>query len=86
MDGEDYSILREEQKTSKKQRRTTGKEEIESIFGYEIAIITDYQYRVNGILDLFPTSRKYHNIKTQKRGHYTSAEKIILQEVGKPIY
>jgi hypothetical protein len=48
----------------------------------EVAIkkVTDYQYRLSCnsiILDIFPMSRKYHNVTLNKRGKY-SDEKDLL--------
>jgi len=37
---------------------------------FEVKQLTPYQYRVNGILDLYPVRLKFHNIKTQKRGKF----------------
>lgn len=39
---------------------------------YDVTIqkITEWQYRINGTLDLYPVNRRYHNIKTGKRGDY----------------
>lgn len=34
---------------------------------------SQYQLRVNQVLDLFPTSSKYHNIETGERGVYPSS-------------
>ena len=36
--------------------------------GFTVNWITKYQVRINDRLDIFPTSRKYHDIATQKRG------------------
>lgn len=45
--------------------------------GYKIEWITPYQCRVNGVLDLFPTNWRYHNIKTSKRGIFDKALSIV---------
>ena len=38
--------------------------------GFEVKKFTDYQYRINKVLDIFPTSQYYHDIKNNKRGDY----------------
>jgi hypothetical protein len=38
--------------------------------GYTVRKLSDYQFRVNEQVDLFPTHRKYHVLKTGKRGSY----------------
>lgn len=46
--------------------------------GYKVRKLTDYQFRVNGVLDLFPIHRRYHNIKTGRRGGYRGGYKNLL--------
>lgn len=38
--------------------------------GFRVRRLTDYQFRVDEVLDLFPARRRYHHIKTQARGSY----------------
>lgn len=38
--------------------------------GYEIRKITPYQWRINEVLDCFPTSDRYHLIPRDERGDY----------------
>lgn len=40
---------------------------------YEVKKLTEYQWRINGVLDLYPTNRLYHDIKNNKRGNYRDA-------------
>lgn len=35
--------------------------------------VTEYQFRIDGKLDLYPTHKRFHNLKTGKRGHYITA-------------
>lgn len=37
---------------------------------YDVKELTPYQWRINGVLDLYPVSRKWHDIKNNKRGSY----------------
>jgi len=38
--------------------------------GYLVEQLTPYQFRVECILDLYPTRKRFHNIATQERGEY----------------
>lgn len=38
--------------------------------GYQVEKLTLYQYRVECVLDLYPTRKRFHNIANQKRGQY----------------
>lgn len=38
--------------------------------GYEVEQKTEFHFRVNATLDLYPTRRKWHNLKTGKRGTF----------------
>lgn len=37
---------------------------------YDVQTLTPYQWRINGVLDVYPKSRAYHDIKRNKRGGY----------------
>lgn len=39
--------------------------------GYEVKKITEHQYRLNGVLDIFPQKRCYHVFATSERSGYT---------------
>lgn len=41
--------------------------------GYKIARLTQFQWRVNDRLDLFPTNKKYHDTLTNERGDWQGA-------------
>jgi hypothetical protein len=38
--------------------------------GFVIVRMTEYQFRVNGLLDLFPTRQRYHYLPKDWRGGY----------------
>lgn len=38
--------------------------------GLTVQKLTDYQYRINSRLDIYPRNKRYHDIKTNKRGSY----------------
>jgi hypothetical protein len=45
--------------------------------GYEIEKKTEYHFRVNGRLDVWPTHNRYHDIRTGKRGGYPDIVRFI---------
>lgn len=36
--------------------------------GYEIRKITPYQFRINGRLDIYPSNKRFHDIRDMRRG------------------
>lgn len=55
-------------------------EEINQSKGFEIEWLTPYQCRVNGMLDLYPTGRKYHNLMTGMRGIFVDVAACIKKQ------
>ena len=49
-----------------RKRNTEALMELEDVFVIEQ--LTDFQFRINGFLDYFPTSGKFHNIRSNSRG------------------
>ena len=37
---------------------------------YQVKYLTNYQWRINGIVDIFPQSRRFHDIRKNVRGSY----------------
>lgn len=37
---------------------------------YKVEYLTQYHWRINNEIDIFPTNRRFHNFKTQQRGDY----------------
>ena len=44
---------------------------------YEVKYLSPYQWRINGALDLYIQSRRYHDIKNNKRGDYRDMHKFL---------
>lgn len=70
--GEDWRAWKEDKKTKNKERLKDNTEDILALkdMMFEVEKLTEYQYRINKTLDLYPVHRKFHNIKTGKRGTY----------------
>lgn len=45
--------------------------------GIEMAHINDYQIRLNRDIDVYPTSKKYFDIKNKKWGVWTSVDDLL---------
>ena len=62
--------------------RNKVKEEINSLrVSHEMEWLTPYQCRVEGILDLYPTNRKFHNLITGHRGIFADVLECIENEI-----
>ena len=72
---EEFRQYREQQKQRRAARLPAAQQDIEDLAeqGYSVRKLTEYQYRIDETLDLYPIHRRFHNIKTQKRGNYTTA-------------
>jgi hypothetical protein len=42
-----------------------------------------YQYRISGILDVYPANARYHFIKTNKRGSFLKLEDLVNKYLKK---
>lgn len=74
VDEDDESELWREHNKEMQQMRDRRRNSIEKVFealefqGYSVRHITPYQIRINEILDIYPSNKRWHNIKTGKRG------------------
>jgi hypothetical protein len=83
MDAEDYKQYREAQQQRRKERLPKRTQEILDLEnnGYKVRKLSDYQYRVNEQIDLYPIHRNYHHIRLQKRGNYKNALELIQKYI-----
>lgn len=55
--------------------------------GFQTEQFNDYHYRINGILDVWPTKQKYHHLPTNERGVFKNyawlIEKFLSKAVGR---
>lgn len=79
----DWTQYREDQKERRQTRLPIRQQEIEELaeLGYSIEKKTEYQYRVNGVIDLYPIHNRWHNIKTGKRGGAKNLRQFILNSI-----
>ena len=45
--------------------------------GYLVEQKTQWQFRIESVLDLYPRHRRFHNIANQSRGEYPRLEKLV---------
>jgi hypothetical protein len=84
--GDDFKALKEFQRQNKEIRRNKETPKILALtaHGFTVEQLTPFHFRVNRVLDLFPTNRKYHYLPTQERGRYNDAdlEKLVKAKLG----
>ena len=83
--GEDMREWDEYFRRKKQERREVGTLEIKELeeVGIEVKQITEYQFRFWGYLDIFPTNKKWHDIKRNKRGSYSELYAFLENRVPK---
>lgn len=85
----DTAEMWEEEREAYKQRRdkrlAVRTKEILALteLGYTVEMKTEYQYRINNLVDLFPVNNQFHNIKDNRRGHYKNITAFIKSEIRK---
>lgn len=78
MDAEDYRERREAQQERRRNRLPERQREIEALAPqHQVEKLTPYQYRIDGVIDLYPIHRRWHWLETNKRGSYRSISEII---------
>jgi hypothetical protein len=79
-----WRAARREQQDRRHARLPVRTAEIEALRanGYTVQRLTDYQFRINGRLDLFPIHRRWHDIKANRRGSYVSALAIVKRKLA----
>jgi hypothetical protein len=79
----DWDQYRKEQKERRETRLPVRQSEIESLsdLGYVVEKKTDFHYRINGTIDLWPIHNRWHNIKTGKRGGAKNLKEFIIKSL-----
>lgn len=47
--------------------------------GFDVRALTEYQFRIDGALDLFPIHQRYHHLPTQARGGYRNPVDVAMR-------
>lgn len=46
---------------------------------FKVKKLTDYQFRINGLIDLYPTNRRFFHLKKKTRGNYPDTLKELIK-------
>lgn len=57
----------------------SGKSALEVLVAYEYAVyqLSEYHFRINRRLDIWPSSKKWYDLKTMMKGQYEDLEKFV---------
>ena len=79
----DFTEYRAAQKERRAERLPIRTEQIISLrkLGYNVRVLSAYQFRVNDCFDLYPIHNRYHNIQSNKRGGYPDATRFVLKKI-----
>lgn len=70
-DSEMWRALHEDQAAARAVRRESGVAELDRLpAAFTVRKLTDYQFRINERVDVFPTRRRYHVLAGGRRGSY----------------
>jgi hypothetical protein len=77
-----YGDLREIRRERNKTQKVTNEKRVLALAeqGYKVRKITDYQYRINEVLDIFVVNMRFHNIVTNRRGGCHAKFDIIVPQ------
>lgn len=70
-------------KLSKQKNRSTFAEVTKQLedLGCEVRSLTPYQFRINGYFDLYPSNKRWHNIKNNHRGSFEHIPARLLVQL-----
>jgi hypothetical protein len=51
--------------------------DILAAYDYQVEPLTLYQYRINGVLDIYPVNKRWHDMRTGQRGEYNELIEFI---------
>lgn len=65
-------------KLTKISNLSAGKEALEILVAYDFEVyqLSDYHFRINNRLDIWPSSKKWYDLKTGMKGEYGDLEKF----------
>jgi hypothetical protein len=75
---EAFDTLREHTREQRQTRHAKGVGEIVDLPGtYRVKQLSDYQFRINATIDVFPTNRRFHHLPSNTRGRYTNLRTLL---------
>lgn len=79
--GDDFRDARKAQQKRRAERLPQRVDEIMTLPNVEK--LTDYHFRMDGWLDLFPIHKKFHNLTKNKRGEYFIYKGVVYNRSNK---
>lgn len=78
---EDWREYRRAQQQRRQERHGPRRADILALRGkgFDVVALTDFQFRVDGALDLYPIHRRYHHLPTKQRGDYKNAMEVAVR-------
>lgn len=55
--------------------------DILAAYDYKVEPLTDYQFRINGVIDLYPVNKKWHDLRSGRRGTYKELVSFIQSRI-----
>jgi hypothetical protein len=50
-------------------------------YDYQVQRLTQYQYRINGILDIYPVNKRWHDLRSGDRGDYKELVSFVQSKL-----
>jgi hypothetical protein len=51
--------------------------DILAAYDYRVQSLTQYQYRINGVIDIYPVNKRWHDLRSGQRGNYNDLVNFI---------
>lgn len=69
------------EKLRRAENLSKGKYDLEVLVSYDYKVeqFSEYHFRINNRLDVWPTSKKYYDQRTMRKGEYDGLEKFVRQ-------
>lgn len=79
--GDDFKEYRKAQQERRAARLPVRTKEICNLVmdGYSVERMTDYQFRINDRLDIYPIHNRYHDIKSGERGGFKTLKGLLMK-------
>lgn len=79
----------ETSQTTKKVKKINWEKGLEALdnlvaFDYTIKPFSDIHFRINGRLDVWPSTKSWYDLKTQRKGKYEELEKFVKEFLPRP--
>lgn len=82
---DDFRAMKEMRKADREFQRSETVPKILKLrdFGFEVVKMNEYQYRVDGAVDFYPTRERYHILKTGQRGYFNDPVMFMYNQFRK---